>query len=173
MINSSFVFTAVVVVVAAVAVSVVSGQSYDETDAITAVRYAGASYCKAGLIEDWSCPPCKLLPSTVSTVVYSSASDTQAFVGWDSANAKLWVVFRGTNPLSIQDWIDDLTFEQTNPYTSCSACGVHEGFYDSWLDLRSGVFAAVQSFVSANSNATVHVTILPTCDRRWYIPCGA
>lgn len=139
----------------------VSAQSapYDETAAIEAVRFAGASYCQAATIAKWSCPSCKALNGVSNaTVQYAASADVQSFVAYDANAQRVWVVFRGTNPLSIQDWLDDLTFTQTNPYTQCPSCGVHEGFYDSFMDLRDGILAAVQPLLSANPTAEVHIT---------------
>jgi hypothetical protein len=59
---------------------------------------------------------------------------------------------------SIQDWLDDLTFTQTNPYVGCPQCGVHEGFQDSWMDLRDGVVAAAAPLLTANPQAALHIT---------------
>jgi predicted lipase len=55
------------------------------------------------------------------------------------------LVFRGTEPLSLTDWIkDDLDFPKLKPthFTNCDNCMVHAGFYDSYMVLRPGILSA-------------------------------
>ncbi|RYH26470.1 lipase family protein [archaeon] len=63
----------------------------------------------------------------------------------------------GTDPLSIQDWIDDLDFVKTT-YPYCNGCEVHEGFYNAFLSVRDQVVSSVKGFKSTYSSATVTVT---------------
>ena len=61
-------------------------------------------------------------------VIYYSPTDTQAFVAWDATRSAIWVVFRGTDPLSIKDWIDDLNVHNL-PAHGCCCCvlqGTHK-----------------------------------------------
>lgn len=63
----------------------------------------------------------------------------------------------GTDPLSIQNWIDDLDFFKTS-YPYCSGCEVHEGFWNAYKSIDSQVKSAVAKFVSSYPSAKLSVT---------------
>ncbi len=68
-------------------------------------------------------------------------------------------MFRGTEPLSLTDWIkDDLEFAKMKPadFVNCDNCRVHEGFYDSYMDLKPGIMRAFEQLgVAAGSSVWV------------------
>jgi len=148
---------ALALVVFLAAVASVTAQ-YVESDAIQAARYTGAAYCQAHWVEQWNCPSCKLLPYLNATVFYSSLVDTTGFVGYDPAANRIYIVFRGTNPLSIQDWIDDILISPIKPYANCENCEVHSGFDDCWQDMRPDVDRLTHDLLARYPNATLHVT---------------
>ena len=109
--------------------------------------FSSIAYCPGDQLEKWSCKPCKQHPlaRNSSTVQYNEGRNVLSYVSQLSTGEAL-VVFRGTEPLSLKDWIkDDLEFAKLKPASilDCGACKVHEGFYDSYMALRPGILAAL------------------------------
>ena len=71
---------------------------------------AGAAYCCGTLgngCAKWNCPSCH---GDVETVVVANATtDANGFVGYDVDRDVIVVSFSGTDPLSIRNWIDDIS----------------------------------------------------------------
>lgn len=64
---------------------------------------------------------------------------------------------QGTDPLSIQNWIDDLNFFQTDfPY--CAGCRVHEGFYKSFLSVIDQIRPLLSTYISSYPTASLTIT---------------
>jgi len=127
------------------------------------VTFCGASYCTDPLItkntvDPWTCKACKSYPNVKATTFHSSThTDANGFVAFDPDANEILVAFAGTDPLSIENWIDDLDFKQTDfPY--CSGCKVHEGFYRSFTSVKDEVKSLVNSYRSQYPNATLTVT---------------
>ncbi len=127
------------------------------------VTFCGASYCTDPLItkntiDNWSCKACKNYPNVKATTFHSTThTDANGFVGYDPDAKEIIVAFAGTDPLSIENWIDDLDFIQTD-YPYCSGCKVHEGFYRSYLSVSDQVKSLVNSYMSQYPNSTLTVT---------------
>eukprot|EP01040_Poterioochromonas_malhamensis_P010694 gene10694-11650_t len=126
------------------------------------VTFSGAAYCtdqtlKRNTVNDWSCSACKSYPHVTATSVHGKSNDANGFVGYDSDANEIIVSFSGTNPLSIQNWIDDLDFFQT-AYPYCSDCQVHRGFYNTYLSVDSQVKELVKNFTSQHPSASLAIT---------------
>ena len=80
-----------------------------------------ASYCNPAKIENWSCIPCKSSPLVMSNVktFVNSSMDTLGFIGTSSQLHSIVLVFRGTVPWDIKNWISDINFIMTN-YPLCN-----------------------------------------------------
>jgi hypothetical protein len=147
----------------------------------TMMEYAGAAYChESYLTPKWDCVFCKDAPNTNATTFYAKSTDMFGFVGYVAAappatattnnnnnnnnndNSNGWIVlsFRGTEPLSIKDWLDDLNFAQQKEYANqnCSGCAVHRGFHDAWSSVKAQVYGLLQPLLTAYPNAMLHVT---------------
>ena len=126
------------------------------------VTFSGAAYCtdqtlKRNTVNDWSCNACKSFPHVTAVSVHGKSNDANGFVGYDADANEVIVSFSGTNPLSIQNWIDDLDFFQT-PYPYCDGCQVHRGFYNTYLSVDSQVKDLVKNFTSQHPTATLAIT---------------
>ena len=94
---------------------------------------------------DWSCEACQRL-SGVRPVkyAYDEKHNVAAYVASLSSESAL-VSFRGTEPSSLKDWIDDLDYAKMAPYPGCDGCEVHSGFYESYQALRSQILDGLNS----------------------------
>ncbi len=52
-------------------------------------------------------------------------------------NEIVLVVYRGTVPSSLKNWITDLNFPQTTPYPNVPGAMVHEGFLEACITFSS------------------------------------
>ena len=77
----------------------------------------------------------------MDTDVYNvGLADGTGFVAVDTTNSQIVVSFRGST--SIRNYLNNLNIKLV-PYSECSGCAVHAGFYDSWLGLRDLVGVAL------------------------------
>ena len=67
--------------------------------------------------------------------------------------------FRGTEPKSLKNWIDDLEFATISPYeTSCGkTCKLHSGFYKSYKSLKDQIIRAFDR-LGVTSRTRIHTT---------------
>jgi ribosomal protein L37AE/L43A len=129
------------------------------------VDFCGAAYCtdpilKRNTVDDWSCSACKNYPHTVAKSFHgANRTDANGFVAYDSDANEIVVSFSGTDPFSIQNWIDDLDFIKTSyPYCSSTKCQVHEGFYKAYLSVDSQVKSLVNNYASSHPTASLAIT---------------
>ncbi|OCK83464.1 putative extracellular lipase [Lepidopterella palustris CBS 459.81] len=125
-------------------------------------QYAAASYCSTNydttVNTKVECPAgnCPLVQAdttdTLSEFENSLITDVTGFVAVDNTNELVVVSFRGS--ASIKNWITDLDFT-TVATDICSGCTAHQGFWNSWVEARSNVLAAVKSVATANPNYQV------------------
>ena len=112
--------------------------SYDPTLGVNLCRLTVASYCKPSDVAKWSCGPCLNSPIKLTSVkqFINTTGDTVGLIGVaDSPKALgrknfiVVVVFRGTVPWDIKNWISDINFIKTK-YKYCNnSCEVHRGFW--------------------------------------------
>jgi len=138
--------------------------SYEENQAKRYVDYAGVSYCCPGAkCTQWTCNACKKYPGMVNvTGLHNETSNANGFVGvnpsGDGISAGfIMVVFTGTNPLSVKNWIDDIDTIYTR-YPACSGCEVHEGFYKTYLSVRDDLHKPFSQLLTAYPHFEVQVT---------------
>lgn len=74
-------------------------------------------------------------------------TDVTGYVALDPTNKYIIVAFRGS--ASIENWITNLDFKAVSTGL-CSGCTAHKGFWQSWLDARSAVTAAVKQMSTSN-----------------------
>ena len=109
-------------------------------------------------INDWSCKACKSFPGVTASTFHGKIKDANGFVAYDPTANEIIVSFSGTDPLSIQNWIDDLDFIQTS-YGYCgNDCKVHQGFYKSFNSTVDQVKSLVNSAYASHSSATLSIT---------------
>lgn len=147
---------------------VLSAVAYDSKFVLnTGIRYVklcGAAYCtdqslKRNTVNDWSCSACKSFPNMKNPVSFhgDGYTDANGFVGYDADAKEIVVSFSGTNPLSMQNWIDDIdTVKEDYPY--CSGCEVHQGFYRAYKSVDSQVKSLVNNLLKSYPNTTIAIT---------------
>jgi hypothetical protein len=109
--------------------------SYDQNIAENLCHLTVASYCNSKKVADWSCKPCqnsKVKLGNVKTFL-NSTGDVLGIIGTSSDYKAVMLVFRGTLPWDLKNWIEDIDFIPT-AYPLCdNGCKVHEGFYKDYL----------------------------------------
>jgi hypothetical protein len=128
--------------------------SIDET--YTQLMYSYSAYCPESKIVNWSCFFCVYnLSDTkgfkVASVVQYAPTNTFGYIGNNGKTVE--VVFRGTQPASLENWITDLSAFHTKPYPNVPNAFVHSGFMDAYDAVKPAVRSAVASLI-ASTNAT-------------------
>merc|ERR1712196_522827 len=120
----------------------------------------GAGYCSGDGIMNWNCGPhCSSITGISDQVFILHSSDVlQGFVAWDSVTNAVIVSFRGTVESSIKDWVDNISFLKTYPFSKYPSAGVHGGWWNAWLSLKDDFVAAIQKIASARSTTKVVLT---------------
>ncbi|KAF9735429.1 hypothetical protein PMIN06_002587 [Paraphaeosphaeria minitans] len=127
-------------------------------------QYASAAYCKSNYnspgdqirCNDGTCALVQASNAT-SAIEYNSnlPTDVTGYVALDPSNKLIVVSFRGS--ASIQNWITNLDFGAV-PTPLCTGCTVHRGFWQSWLDARSAVTAAVKQLSASHPTHKIVTT---------------
>lgn len=127
------------------------------------VDFSGIAYCSdpwvgKNTVDNWSCKVCDKYPNVTAKSFYgSSATDAKGYVAYDPNANEILVVFSGTDPVSIRNWIDDIDTVKTD-YPYCSGCRVHEGFYRTYKSVDSALKSILASYHDAHPSATITVT---------------
>jgi hypothetical protein len=100
---------------------------------------AVSSYCNLKNVENWSCLPCQKSGTQLEDIqlFFNSSGDSVGLAGISHSDnaisiysAYLVLVFRGTEPWDLKNWIEDINFIPT-AYPLCdNGCHVHRGFYN-------------------------------------------
>ncbi|KAF2132326.1 alpha/beta-hydrolase [Dothidotthia symphoricarpi CBS 119687] len=128
-------------------------------------QYASAAYCASNFdspgdqIECGSenCPYVQIADST-TVIEYNrqeTSTDVTGFVAVDHTNKMIVVSFRGSS--DVDNWITNFDFDDTDT-DLCSGCTAHHGFWNSWLDARDRVLAAVKDSRTTYTDYAVVVT---------------
>ena len=95
------------------------------------------AYCASSNLLSWNVPPVTAMYPSVSDIrVYQNTStDNQAYLAYNPSTTTIYLIFRGSMDLSIENWVfQDLNFFKTS-YPKCTNCNVHEGFYQAYNNL--------------------------------------
>lgn len=118
------------------------------------LHLAGAAYCAKENVESWSCGlHCDGAP-TVSIHRYIETTDFLTgifvgYVGYDSSLDAIVIAVRGTdNSQGIKNWVANLDFVKTKPYSQYPEAGVHEGFYKVWARMKDEVLAGIEELAA-------------------------
>ena len=76
------------------------------------------------------------------------------YIAVDKTRSLTVLAFRGSE--SVRNFLADADFP-TVPTDICSGCEADQGFYNSWLEARTGVMSALQSSAAANPSYQVVV----------------
>lgn len=72
----------------------------------------------------------------------------------DTVREEIVVAFRGSSDL--RNWIADFDFILV-PYSECTGCYVHDGFYESWQEIKSYALQYVESAFASYPEYTLVV----------------
>ncbi|ORY17424.1 Alpha/Beta hydrolase protein [Clohesyomyces aquaticus] len=127
-------------------------------------QYSAAAYCPNNnnspgnkvTCSVGNCPQVQAAKTTTVTEFQNSLkTDVTGFVAVDNTNSLVVVSFRGST--SIQNWIANFDIGAVNT-DLCNGCTAHSGFWNSWLEARDGVLAAVKSAAQANPKYKIVAT---------------
>jgi len=111
---------------------------YDATTAESLAGYSMAAYCSAKSITKWNCgAACKKNPSGLIDVyvMKNKTMNAGGYLGYSPSQDAITVIFRGTVPWLIKNWISDIDTVKVD-YPLCPAgCKVHRGFYLAFKEL--------------------------------------
>lgn len=139
--------------------SFLSPQTYNPTLASKYWDLCIASYCSSSKIQDWSISFMKQrFPSVRDiTVIHNTTGNSFGFLAYNADENEVWIVFRGTEPLSIKNWIDDFNFLFID-YEKCEGCRVHRGFYFTYLEIKDRILGAAKDLFQKYPTAKKIVT---------------
>ena len=126
-----------------------SASTYNPTLASKLWDICMSSYCPVKRIQDWNVGfVSEAYPSVRDiTVLYNTTGNAMGFTAYNPIDDEVWLIFRGTEPLSIKNWIDDIDTFYID-YPRCQGCKVHEGFYKTYQQIRAQVKTAAQDLYS-------------------------
>ncbi|KAE8356693.1 Alpha/Beta hydrolase protein [Aspergillus coremiiformis] len=129
-------------------------------------QYAAATYvtentnspnskitCPAG-----NCPLVEAADTTTLTEFeyIEEFGDVAGFLAVDRTNEEIVLSFRGT--ASVETWIANLNFEQTQVNDICDGCEAHAGFMRSWGSVANVTMDSVQNAMQTNPGFKLIVT---------------
>lgn len=129
-------------------------------------QFAAAAYCPSnddvptgGTKLTCSAGNCPLVEADNVTTVYefenSLLTDVTGYIAVDQTKGYTVLAFRGSK--SVRNFLADADFPVV-PTDICDGCTADQGFYDSWLEARQGVLAALRTTAAKYPNSKVIVT---------------
>lgn len=85
----------------------------------------------------------------------STYADATGYVAYDVTRKTTVVAFRGSR--SFRNFVADLEYNM-NSTDLCHGCDAHGGFWQAWLESRTGILSAVQAAKEQNPNYKLVVT---------------
>lgn len=130
--------------------------SFNPALAVSYFNFAAMSYCPFEYLRNWNGPYCDSSFKTVLVNDSVSGSPLQAYVS-TNARDQVVITFRGTQPLSLEDWLTDLDIAHVDAPDLCKDCTVHAGFNYAYSILSPAVIDAVEACLEAAPNSTVTI----------------
>ena len=117
------------------------------------------SYCRPSKVSSWDLGfVSDLYPNVTDiTLIINSTGNAAGFTAYNPDEDEVLIVFRGTEPLSIKNWIDDIDTFFTD-YAGCNGCKVHEGFYHTYLEVRDKILSSAKILFQKYPNSKKLVT---------------
>jgi len=134
--------------------------AYDPTFSRLALRRAYVSYCPANSISTWTCYWCNpdIKPQTTDSITMINGNTTNTFAYVFIENQLIWVVVRGTQVTSINNWVHNVDFILTPLFNSSTGIQVHEGFKSDTENIYPGILQAVKNRKEKCSNCGILIT---------------
>ncbi|CAL6328352.1 unnamed protein product [Bathycoccus prasinos] len=119
-------------------------KDFSVSEAIRFRRLSGAAYCERGL-QNWTCEFCDEQSLVDVTVFESEKRFVKGFIGYDKERRRAVVSFRGTEPKSFENWLENLDATHAGfPVADFEGKGrVHAGFLDAYVQIRLNLTYAV------------------------------
>lgn len=122
-----------------------SAPSLDVDGARRVAWLAGAAYCRHGL-GNWTCAYCVDGPARLRDVgVFEhERKRVKAYAGYDVGAKRGIVAFRGTEPSSLYNWVENLDAAHSTLPTARAKNGVgrvHSGFQDAYESVRTDLIS--------------------------------
>ncbi|EFA76653.1 hypothetical protein PPL_09958 [Heterostelium album PN500] len=121
------------------------------------LMYSYAAYCDLEEINSWTCPYCitDYNPNPVQIVqtMFHTFSNTFGFIA--ITGETIVMAFRGTQGISIKNWITDLNFPPTSPFPAFPAAKVHRGFLNAYLNVQNETITGIKNALA----------LCPNCNR--------
>jgi hypothetical protein len=136
-----------------------SSATYDEEIAKESWIYCLASYCPPNLILQWKAAKMSQLYPEMKDIrsVINANDNTLAYLAYNFKSDVIYVVFRGTEPTSISNWLNNLKVLKVN-YAYCQECQVHKGFYEAFLNVKEDMLKNLNELRKLYPTAKVRVT---------------
>jgi len=137
-----------------------SNAAFSLPHALRMLHFAGAAYCDSSEVESWSCGEHCNSESGLEMITFieHKSSVLAGFVGYDSTQDAIIASFRGTVSTSITDWVHNLAYTKTSPWSKYPSASVHHGFNDAWDNLKDDVMSAINSIRATHNTKKVHLT---------------
>eukprot|EP00823_Brevimastigomonas_motovehiculus_P007207 TRINITY_DN6205_c0_g1_i1.p1 TRINITY_DN6205_c0_g1~~TRINITY_DN6205_c0_g1_i1.p1 ORF type:complete len:327 (+),score=39.64 TRINITY_DN6205_c0_g1_i1:39-983(+) len=144
----------------AVGETITVGQEYDPQRAAFLMHHSSIVYCSQSIIQEWSCPACAKTAKPSSIIFLSYAPlNTFGYVAIynETIPTQVLVVFRGTDPLNMKDYLNDLNLGHRKTY-GCPNCWVHEGFANCYDHIHPSVTSTLALIARAYPKNEIHIT---------------
>jgi len=157
--------------VAVFARSIDEESGYDPKLAKQFASLSSVTYCdNINGITEWSCGAChdsgtRLVPGRIRVVDEGKDNATRVVIGKLQDQDGCLVAFRGSN--NVENWVRNFQFWEIHPepFSDCSGCKVHSGFYTIWKNVKVNVMAALNEVgcgqyapVGTNVNNLLYIT---------------
>lgn len=112
---------------------------YNEPISESIASFSMASYCSASKLEKWNCgAACKKTADGLTDVyvLRNKTMNAGGLLGYSPKYDAIAVIFRGTVPWLIKNWMSDLDFIKVNYPYCANGCKVHRGFFNSFKELQ-------------------------------------
>ncbi|KAL8718477.1 MAG: hypothetical protein Q9225_004391 [Loekoesia sp. 1 TL-2023] len=144
--------------------SVISAGDYDNLNLFE--QFAAAAYCPGNNNDQagnskitCAAGNCPLVQNDDVVSVYefenSLVTDVTGYVAIDNTRSLTVLAFRGSK--SVRNFVADADFPAT-PTDICPSCTAHAGFWNSWVEARAGVLAALKTAAASHPGNRVIVT---------------
>jgi len=125
--------------------------TWDYKTALRFVDYAYAGQCMPADIQAWSCVYC--VNDTVGFqtvgVHFNVSTDHTAYIGVNPKYQEVIVGFRGTMPLSLNNWFNNLdVFSSDKQFPPYPSAMVHPGFLDVWESHQGFLIPGVLNLIA-------------------------
>jgi predicted lipase len=148
-----------IAVLGAFMVGVSCSSQYDPEIAKESWIYCLASYCPQRSIELWKAAKMSQMYPNITgvRVIYNEAENTLAYLSYNYKDNVINIVFRGTEPWSITNWINNLDVLRKK-YVFCEGCEVHSGFFENYMNLEADVLKNLEEMRAHYPSAKVRIT---------------